>query len=67
MILNIYAFIYETIMKITINNPTEEAIAFAREYLKQERDELHNIYESTMPSKLIGIVNVDKLRKGGIG
>ena len=64
MILNIYAFTYETIMKITINNPTEEAIAFAHEYLKQERDELPNIYESTMPSRLINPVNADKLRKG---
>lgn len=49
-------------MKITINHPTEEAIAFAREYLNQERD--GSGYELTMPSKLIGIVNMDKLRRG---
>jgi hypothetical protein len=50
-------------MKIKINHPTQEAIEFAHEYLKQERDEIPNIHELT-PSRLIGGVDAEKIRNG---
>ena len=50
-------------MKITINHPNQQSIEFAHKYLDEERDEIPNAFQS-MPSRLIGVVDAEKIRNG---